>query len=137
MAGFFQADLSFLFEQPSIWRGLVQGLIIATPLAMALAGYAAWRVGQRSALLLVLWVALYLVWMLWPQPLPDPLVLPGRIVSVFGWFWLVRAWARRVQWHESLLLVANSLVIAFLIALVLTTGIATLRDLMAWDVPLP
>ena len=27
----FQVDLSFLFEQPSIWRSLVQTLIVTTP----------------------------------------------------------------------------------------------------------
>jgi hypothetical protein len=133
MGSLFQADLAFLFEQPSIWRCLVQTLIVALPLAFALAGMAAVRMGDRGAWLLVAAVGLYLVWMFWPQPLAPALVLPGRVVSVIGWFWLLQAWARRVVWHEPLLLWSNSLVLALLIALVLTTGVAGLRDLMGWD----
>lgn len=136
MGGFFQADLSFLFEQPSVWRSLVQTLIVVTPLAIALSGYAAFRVGNRNGLVLILWVAVYLVWMLWPQPMIPELVLPARVISVIGWFWLLGAWGRRVNWNAPLLLVSNGLVVAFLIALILTTGVAGLRDLMGWDVPL-
>lgn len=134
MGGMFQADLSFLFEQPSIWRALVQSLIIATPLAIGVSGFAAWRVGDRRGLGLIFWVLVYISWMLWPTPLQPELVLPGRVVSVVGWFWLLGAWGRRVNWHEPLLLVSNSLVVAFLIALFLTTGVATVRDLMGWDI---
>ncbi|MBN2631718.1 MAG: hypothetical protein JXR75_14400 [Rhodobacteraceae bacterium] len=135
MGGVFQADLTFLFEQPSIWRSLVQVLIITTPLSIAMSGFAALRVGDRNGALLMLWVVVYLVWMLWPLPLHPELVLPGRVVSVIGWFWLVGAWARRVNWHQPLLLVSNSVVVAFLIALTLTTGVAGLRDVMGWDQP--
>ncbi|MCU0900470.1 MAG: hypothetical protein MUC82_08245 [Cypionkella sp.] len=134
MGGFFQADLSFLFEQPSIWRALVQTLIVVLPLTIALSGYAAWRDGDRAGLVLVLWVLVYLAWALWPQPLPPELVLPGRVISVVGWFWLIADWGRRAQWHQPFLLAVNSLVLAVLIALVLTTGIALLRDLMGWDI---
>lgn len=133
MDGVFQADLSFLFEQPSIWRSLVQTLIVLTPLAIALSGFAAWRVGDRGGVMLILWVGLYLVWMLWPQPLVPEFALPARVISVIGWFWLIGAWGRRVKWHEPLLLVSNSIVVAFMIALFLTTGVATVRDLMGWD----
>lgn len=135
MTALFQADLSFLFEQPSIWRVLVETLILIIPLAIAVAGYAAWRVGDRRGLLLILWVCAYLIWMHWPQPLDPALVLPGRMISVMGWFWLVGAWSRRLNWHEPLLLVTNGLVVAFLIALFLTTGVASLRDMMGWDIP--
>lgn len=134
MGSLFQADLAFLFEQPSVWRSLVQALIVMLPLAFALAGLAAVRMGNRGAWLLVGAVALYLMWMFWPQPLAPSLVLPGRMVSVIGWFWLLQAWARRVSWHEPLLLWTNSLVVALLIALVLTTGVAGVRDLMGWDI---
>jgi len=136
MNGLFEVDLSFLFEQSSIWRSLVQSLIVATPLAIALSGFANWRVGDRAGGLLILWVLIYMIWMLWPQPLAPELVLPARVVSVIGWFWLLASWARRAKWHEPLLLVSNSIVVAFMIALVLTTGIATFRDLMGWDTPL-
>lgn len=136
MDGVFQADLSFLFEQPSIWRSLVQTLIVTTPLAIALSGYATMRIGDRRGVLLMIWVALYVIWMLWPQPLAPELVLPGRVVSVIGWFWLISSWARQVKWHEPLLLITNSIVVAFLIALILTTGIASFRDLMGWHTPL-
>lgn len=132
----FQADLSFVFEQPSVWRSLVESLIVTTPLAIALSGYATWRIGDRRGLMLVVWVAVYLLWMLWPQPLAPELVLPARAVSVIGWFWLVSGWARQVKWHEPLLLVANSIVVAFLLALILTTGVALFRDLMGWQTPL-
>lgn len=131
----FQIDLSFLFEQPSIWRALVQVLIVATPLAIALAGFAGWRMGDRQGLVLIFWVAVYTLWMLWPLPLPVELLLPGRVVSVIGWFWLLGAWARRVQWHEPLLLVANGVVVAFLLAVAITTAVAAIRDLMGWDSP--
>jgi hypothetical protein len=131
----FQADLSFLFEQPSIWLTLVETLIFVIPLAIALAGYAAWRVGDRRGLLLIFWVCVYLGWMHWPVPLDPALVLPGRMVSVIGWFWLLGAWSRRMNWHGPLLLVANGLVAAFLLALFLTTGVATIRDIMDWDIP--
>lgn len=135
MNDLFQADLSFLFEQPSIWLVLVETLILVTPLAIALSGFAAWRVGDRQGLLLILWVAVYLVWMHWPYPLAQELLLPARVVSVVGWFWLLGAWSRRVKWHEPLLLVANSVVVAFLIALFLTTLVASIRDVMGWDIP--
>ncbi|GEM_PF-6910779 len=135
MGGMFQADLSFLFEQPSIWRSLVQVLITTTPLAIALSGFAVWRVGDRNGVLLMLWVVIYMIWMLWPTPLQPELILPGRVVSVIGWFWLLGAWARRVNWHQPLLLASNSVVVAFLIALTLTTGVAGLRDVMGWDQP--
>ncbi|MFN3722336.1 MAG: hypothetical protein ACK4VZ_04770 [Paracoccaceae bacterium] len=133
MTPLFQADLSFVFEQPSIWRALVQTLIVATPLAIALSGFATWRIGDRRGLLLMLWVAIYVIWMLWPQPLAPELVLPGRVVSVVGWFGLISAWARQVKWHEPLLLAANSIVVAFMIALILTTSVALVRDVMGWD----
>ncbi|MFN7222706.1 MAG: hypothetical protein ACK4MS_01645 [Paracoccaceae bacterium] len=129
----FQADLTFLFEQPSVWRSLVQTLIVTTPLAIALSGFAAWRVEDRGGLSLIFWVVVYLMWMLWPQPFAPEFVLPARVISVIGWFWLIGAWARRVKWHEPLLLVSNSIVVAFMIALILTTGVATVRDLMGWD----
>ena len=133
MNALFQADLSFLFEQPSIWLVLVETLIVLTPLAIALSGYAAWRVGDRRGLILIFWVCTYLVWMHWPQPLDPALVLPGRVVSVIGWFWLLGAWTRRVNWHEPLLLASNGLVVAFLLALFLTTAVASIRDIMGWD----
>jgi hypothetical protein len=57
------------------------------------------------------------------------------VVSVIAWFWLLGAWSRRVNWHDPLLLVANGLVVALLLALFLTTGVATLRDIMGWDIP--
>ena len=136
MNSVFQADLTFLFDQASIWRSLVQTLIFTTPLAIALSGYATWRIGDRRGFLLVVSVGLYLLWMLWPQPLAPELVLPGRVVSVIGWFWLLSAWARQAKWHEPLLLVSNSIVVAFMIALTLTTGVALLRDLMGYDTPL-
>lgn len=135
MNGVFQADLTFLFEQPSVWRSLVQTLIVTTPLAIALSGFAAWRMGDRGGVLLTLWVAVYLMWMLWPQPLAPEIMVPGRVISVIGWFWLLGAWARRVNWHEPLLLISNSIVVAFLIALGLTTLVASIRDLMGWDIP--
>lgn len=135
MNALFQADLSFLFEQPSIWLALVETLIVLTPLAIALSGFAAWRVGDRRGLILIFWVCAYLLWLHWPQPLDAALVLPGRVVSVIGWFWLLGAWSRRVNWHEPLLLVSNGLVVAFLLALFLTTAIATIRDIMGWDMP--
>lgn len=131
----FQIDLSFLFEQPSLWRTLVQSLIVATPLAIGLSGFAAWRVGDRAGLMLIFWVLVYTLWMLWPVDLPLQAVLPARVVSVIGWAWLLGAWARRVQWHEPLLLFANGIVVAFLIALTLTTVVATIRDIMGWDIP--
>ena len=133
MTPLFQADLSFVFEQASIWRALVQSLIVATPLAIALSGYGTWRIGDRRGLLLVIWVALYMIWMLWPQPLAPELVLPGRVVSVVGWFGLISSWARQVKWHEPFLLAVNSIVVAFLIALILTTTVALFRDLMGWE----
>ncbi|MDP4032132.1 MAG: hypothetical protein Q8P60_04625 [Pseudorhodobacter sp.] len=129
----FQADLTFLFEQPSLWRTLVQTLIVTTPLAIALSGYATWRTGDRRGLLLMIWIAVYVLWMIWPQPLAPELVLPGRVVSVIGWFWLISSWARQVKWHEPLLLAANSIVVAFMIALILTTGVALFRDQMGYD----
>jgi len=132
----FQVDLSFVFEQPSIWRTLVQTLILITPLAIALSGYATWRIGDRRGLLLIAAVTLYTLWMLWPQPLAPELVLPGRVVSVIGWFWLVSAWGRQAKWHEPFLLAANSIVVTFMITLILTTGVALLRDLMGYDLPL-
>ncbi|RGP37279.1 hypothetical protein [Pseudotabrizicola alkalilacus] len=132
----FQVDLSFVFEQPSIWRTLVQTLILITPLAIALSGYATWRIGDRRGLLLIAAVALYTLWMIWPQPLVPELVLPGRVVSVIGWFWLVSAWGRQAKWHEPFLLAANSIVVTFMITLILTTGVALLRDLMGYDLPL-
>lgn len=132
----FQADLTFLFEHPSIWRSLVQTLIVITPLAIALSAYATWRIGDRRGPILMVAVALYLLWMLWPMPLAAELVLPGRVVSVIGWFWLLSSWGRQAKWHEPLLLVTNSIVVAFMIALILTTGVATLRDLMGWDMPI-
>ncbi|MCF8485209.1 MAG: hypothetical protein K9G71_08335 [Rhodobacteraceae bacterium] len=135
MNALFQADLSFLFEQPSIWLVLVETLIVLTPLAIALSGYAAWRVGDRRGLILMFWVCTYLLWMHWPQPLDPALVLPGRVVSVIGWFWLLGAWTRRVNWHEPLLLASNGLVVAFLLALFLTTAVASIRDIMGWDSP--
>ena len=135
MNALFQADLSFLFEQPSIWLTLVETLIVVVPLTIALSGYAAWRVGDRRGLLLIFWVGVYLVWMHWPMPLDPALVLPGRVVSVIGWFWLLGAWARRVNWHDPMLLATNGLVVAFLLALFLTTGVATVRDIMGWDIP--
>jgi hypothetical protein len=135
MNALFQADLSFLFEQPSIWLVLVETLIVLTPLAIALSGYAAWRVGDRRGLILIFWVCTYLLWMHWPQPLDPALVLPGRVVSVIGWFWLLGAWTRRVNWHEPLLLASNGLVVAFLLALFLTTAVASIRDIMGWDSP--
>lgn len=133
MNALFQADLSFLFEQPSIWLVLVETLIVLTPLAIALSGFAAWRVGDRRGLILMFWVCTYLLWMHWPQPLDPALVLPGRVVSVIGWFWLLGAWTRRVNWHEPLLLASNGLVVAFLLALFLTTAVASIRDIMGWD----
>lgn len=135
MNALFQADLSFLFEQPSIWLVLVETLIVLTPLAIALSGFAAWRVGDRRGLILMFWVCTYLLWMHWPQPLDPALVLPGRVVSVIGWFWLLGAWTRRVNWHEPLLLASNGLVVAFLLALFLTTAVASIRDIMGWDSP--
>lgn len=132
----FQADLSFVFEQPSVWRTLVQTLIVTTPLAIALSAFATWRIGDKRGLMLLFWVAVYLTWMLWPQPLPPEFVLPARVISVIGWFWLLSAWGRQVNWHEPLLLVANSIVVAFMIALILTTGVALFRDLMGWHTPL-
>lgn len=135
MGGLFQIDLAFLFEQPSIWRTLVQTLIVVTPLAIAVSGFAAWRTGDRQGLILILWVGLYTVWMLWPWSLPTEFFLPSRVISVVCWFWLLGAWGRRVQWHDPLLLAANSIVVAFLIALFLTTVVATIRDVMGWDIP--
>lgn len=136
MGTMFQADLSFVFEQPSLWRSLVQTLIVTTPLAIALSGFATWRIGDRRGLVLMAGVALYLVWMLWPAPLHPALALPGRVVSVIGWFWLVSSWGRQATWHEPLLLVANSIVVAFLITLILTTGVAFARDLLGYHLPL-
>ena len=135
MGGLFQIDLAFLFEQPSVWRALVQTLIVVTPLAIAVSGFAAWRTGDRQGLILILWVGLYMVWMLWPWPLSTEFVLPSRVISVVCWFWLLGAWGRRVQWHDPLLLTANSVVVAFLIALFLTTVVASIRDVMGWDIP--
>lgn len=135
MEWLFQIDLSFLFEQPSIWRTLVQTLIVAMPLTVLLSGFAAWRVGDRQGLILMLWAALYALWMLWPVPMPPEFILPGRVISVIAWFWLLGAWGRRVQWHDPLLLVANGIVVALLIALSLTTLVAAVRDLMGWDLP--
>lgn len=135
MGGLFQIDLAFLFEQPSVWRTLVQTLIVVTPLAIAVSGFAAWRTGDRQGLILILWVGLYTVWMLWPWSLPMEFVLPSRVISVVCWFWLLGAWGRRVQWHDPLLLAANSVVVAFLIALFLTTVVASIRDVMGWDIP--
>ena len=135
MGGLFQIDLAFLFEQPSVWRTLVQTLIVVTPLAIAVSGFAAWRTGDRQGLILILWVGLYTVWMLWPWSLPTEFVLPSRVISVVCWFWLLGAWGRRVQWHDPLLLAANSVVVAFLIALFLTTVVASIRDVMGWDIP--
>ncbi|WP_103333056.1 hypothetical protein [Pseudotabrizicola formosa] len=132
----FQADLSFLFEQSSIWRSLVQSLITVTPLAIALSAYTTWRIGDRRGLVLMAGVALYLIWMLWPAPLAPALVPPGRVVSVIGWFWLVSSWGRQARWHEPMLLIINSLVLTLLITLTLTTGIALLRDLLGYDLPL-
>lgn len=134
MGGLFQTDLSFLFEEPSIWRSLVETLIVTTPLAVALSGFAAWRSGDRSGLVLIFWTGVYLLWMLWPVPFALEFVLPSRVISVIGWFWLIGAWARRASWHDPLLLVANGLVVAFLLTLAITTAVATLRDLMGWDV---
>ncbi len=135
MTALFQTDLSFLFEHPSIWLVLVETLIIVIPLAVAVSGYAAWRVGDRRGLVLIVWVCLYLGWMQWPVPLDPALLVPGRVVSVLGWFWLLGAWSRRVNWHDSLLLAANGLVVACLLALLVTTGVATIRDIMGWDIP--
>lgn len=131
----FQIDLSFLFEQPSIWRALVQTLIVVMPLAILVSGYASWRVGERQGLLLMLWAVLYAVWMLWPLPMPLEFILPGRVISVIGWFWLLGAWARRAQWHDPLLLAANEFVVALGLALFLTTLVASIRDIMGWDIP--
>ena len=131
----FQIDLSFLFEVPSIWRTLVQTLIVVVPLAIAISGYAAWRVGDRQGLLLLFWAALYAVWMLWPVPMPLEFVLPGRVVSVVAWFWLVGAWGRRVQWHDPMLLFSNGFVVALLLTLFITAFVAGLRDIMGWDIP--
>ncbi|TGD42990.1 hypothetical protein EEB11_12040 [Pseudotabrizicola sediminis] len=136
MGTVFQADLSFLFDQPSVWRSLVQTLITITPLAIALSAYTTWRIGDRRGLVLMGGVALYLVWMLWPAPLAPALVLPGRVVSVIGWFWLVSSWGRQAKWHEPLLLITNSIVVTMLITLTLTTGVAVLRDLLGYDLPL-
>lgn len=132
----FQVDLSFVFEQPSIWRTLVQTLLIITPLAIALSGYATWRIGDRRGLLLIAAVALYMLWMLWPQALAPELVLPERVVSVIGWFWLVSAWGRQAKWHEPFLLAANGIVVAFMITLILTTAVALIRDALGFDTPL-
>lgn len=132
-----QIDLSFLFEAPSIWRAMVTALIVAVPLAIAISGFAAWRVGDRRGLIVIFWVAVYAAWMVWPQPLHEALILPGRVLSTLGWFWLLGAWARRVAWHEPLLLVANGVVVAFLLALGITVSVATFRDVMGWDQPPP
>ena len=136
MGTMFQADLSFLFQQPSLWRSLVQTLITATPLTIALSAYATWRIGGRRGLVLMVGVALYLVWMLWPLPLAPELVLPGRVVSVIGWFWLVTSWGRQAKWHEPLLLVANGIVVSVLITLTLTSAVALVRDLLGYHAPL-
>ena len=136
MTPLFQSDLSFLFEQPSVWRTLVQTLIVITPLAIALSGYATWRIGDRRGLVLIGGVALYMLWMLWPIPLAPELVLPGRVVSVIGWCWLIASWGRQAKWHEPLLLAANSIVLSILITLSLTSGVALVRDLLGYDLPL-
>lgn len=131
----FQIDLSFLFEQPSIWRSVVQTLIVMMPLTVMLSGYASWRVGRRQGLVLIGWAMAYTVWMLWPIPFPPEFILPGRVISVVGWFWLLSAWGRRVQWHDPLLLVANGIVVALLLTLAIVTTVATIRDFMGWDIP--
>ena len=135
MGGLFQTDLVFLFDQPSIWRTLVETLIVLTPITIALSGFAALRVGERRGITLMAWAAVYMLWMLWPGAMAPEFLLPSRVISVIGWFWLLGAWGRRVSWHEPLLLVANGLVVAFLMALSITLFVATLRDLMGWDIP--
>lgn len=135
MGGLFQTDLAFLFEQPSIWRTLVETLIVLTPITIFVAGYAALRVGERRGVALMAWAAVYLLWMLWPGAMATEFLLPSRVISVIGWFWLVGAWGRRASWHDPLLLVANGLVVAFLLALSITVFVAGLRDLMGWDIP--
>jgi hypothetical protein len=124
-------DLSFLFETPSIWLRLVQALILVMPFAIAVAGLAAFRCGERAGLALALWAGGYIAWTV--LPLPAEAAVAGRVVSFLGWLWLVGAWARRAVWHEPLLFVANAVVVALLLALALTLGVATLRDLAGWD----
>lgn len=133
--GLFQTDLAFLFEQPSIWRTLVETLIVLTPITIALAGFAAMRVGERRGVALMVWAAFYMAWMLWPGAMPTEFLLPSRVISVIGWFWLLGAWGRRASWHDPLLLMANGLVVAFLLTLSITLFVATLRDVMGWDIP--
>lgn len=133
MPPLFQVDLAFLFEQPSIWRSLVQSLILMTPLTIAVSGYATWRIGDQRGALLMLGVALYSVWMLWPFRLPAEVVLPARVGSVIGWLWLVSAWGRQAKWHEPFLLAVNGLVLTVLLALSLTTAVALIRDALRWD----
>jgi hypothetical protein len=128
MLGLFQADLGFLFKQASVWRTLVETLLAITPLAIALSGYANWRIGDRQGLLLMAWVSIYLIWMLWPQPLAPALLLPGQMVSVLGWLWLVREWANRLKWHEPLLLAANGVVVTLLFWLVVIALVAALHN---------
>ena len=131
----YTADLSFLFEHPSVWLSLVQVLIAVIPVLIGLSGYAMWRTGERHGLSMMVWVAGYLAWIYWPIPFEEALILPGRIVSVILWVWLVQAWQQRLRWHEPLLLAANFLTACALLTLIITLAIATIRDVMDWDQP--
>lgn len=113
----FKADLSFLFDQPSSWVYMAEVLAVLIPILIGLSAIATWRVGERHGRSLLVWVLGYLVWFYWPIPLEPALVLPGRVVSVILWFWLVEAWKRRINWHEPVLLGTN-----LLIAIALAVG---------------
>ena len=129
----FPADLSVLFETPSIWGALSEALILAIPAAIVIAGFATWRVGEKRGVMLMVWGFAYLTWMLLPWHPVAEIGLAARFVSVLGWFWLYGAWGRRMRWHDPLLIVAHGLVIALSIALFLILLVAVIRDVTGWD----
>ncbi len=133
MLGLFGADLTILFEHPSLWRSLIEALVAALPFAVGISGFISWRCGDKWGLSLIAWVTLYLIWVLQPIALPLQADVVVRVLSVLGWFWLIGAWARRAMWHEPRLLVVNGGIVGLMIALFLVMAIALLRDALGLD----
>ncbi len=99
-------------------------VILALPLLVAAALLASWHDGKRGARRLLIAALVYISWLFMPFRFADPQWAQlSAVISIFGWVWLVYAWASHV-WIKGFGPVWVNLIVAVALSTLIITTVA-------------